>query len=357
MQKNWSVFLRAPASALMTKHIGSHLLPRKCSPFPDPNAQKKNWVRGNFHHSLPLSLMKPSMQRAHPSLATSSFSSSKKVWDGLEWPKSTSPFLLSKLTRDPHLKSPLEKMCNGWRISFSVVDGSTSDSSVKASKAVLGKHKTKQRNEAKPILTIWTSRLLWQETWRCHRTGKWVAVFAASFGIHGSWPKSHTIPKAACEKLIKTLDYQIWWVNLGDLQSTAAKPVTCISSNFKNSFSFGSFNQLVKSQGGGTSAKFWLWRKIKILNCWEHADIMNHSKLLQTTRKTTKKKLQKKKLGTSDICRIMTQVGDHRHQQLHGSRWSWSRDPVAEKKTANDLWTQMKSESDWCRLTREPTWT
>lgn len=68
--------------------------------------------------------------------------------------ESTSPFLLSKLPRDPHLKSPLEKMCNGWRISFSVVDGSTSDSSVKASKAVLGKHKTKQRNEAKPILTI-----------------------------------------------------------------------------------------------------------------------------------------------------------------------------------------------------------
>lgn len=275
----------------MTKHIGSHLLPRKCSPFPDPNAQKIR-VRGNFHPSLPLS---EALDAKGASLLSNFIL--QQFQEGLGWPrvtKSTSPFLLSKLTRDPHLKSPLEKMCNGWRISFSVVDGSTSDSSVKASKAVLGKHKTKQRNEAKPILTIWTSRLLWQETWRCHRTGKWVAVFAASFGIHGSWPKSHTIPKAAYEKLIKTLDYQIWWVNLGDLQSTAAKPVTCISSNFKNSFGFGSFNQLVKSQGGGTSAKFWLWLKIKIFKCWEHADIMNHSKLLQTTRKTHHSKLQKK---------------------------------------------------------------
>ena len=60
----------------MTKHIGSHLLPRKCSPFPDPNA-KKNLVRGNFHqqplpfrialtHSFPFlipSLRKPITDR------------------------------------------------------------------------------------------------------------------------------------------------------------------------------------------------------------------------------------------------------------------------------------------------------
>lgn len=135
----------------MTKHIGSHLLPRKCSPFPDPNAQKI-WVRGNFHPSLPLS---EALDAKGASLLSNFIL--QQFQEGLGWPrvtKSTSPFLLSKLTRDPHLKSPLEKMCNGWRISFSVVDGSTSDSSVKASKAVLGKHKTKQRNEAKPILTI-----------------------------------------------------------------------------------------------------------------------------------------------------------------------------------------------------------
>ncbi len=213
--KKTDPFLRAPASALMTKHIGSHLLPRKCSPFPDPNAKCWCDATSTVHNHY----MKPSMQRAHPCASLLSNFILQQFQEGLGWPwvtKGTSLFLLSKLTRDPHLKSPLEKMCNGWRISFSVVDGSTSDSSVKASKAVLGKHKTKQRSEAKPILTIWTSRLLWQETWRCHMTGKRVAVFAASFGIHGSWPKSHAIPKAAYEKLIKTLDYQIWLVNLGD---------------------------------------------------------------------------------------------------------------------------------------------
>lgn len=87
--------------------------------------------------------------------------------------------------------------------------------------------------------------------------------------------------------------------------------------------------------------------------CWHYEPLQTAS----NCEKNPPLQAAKKKLGTSDICRIMTQVGDHRHQQLHGSRWSWSRDPVAEKKTANDLWTQMKSESDWCKLTREPTWT